>query len=50
MVAALKTARGKGGNVVVAQPTERMVDTLKLVGFQTLFPHYDNVLKAVDSF
>lgn len=50
MVSALKAARNKSGNVVVAAPTTNMVDTLKLVGFHTLFPHYDDVLKAVDSF
>ncbi len=50
MVAALKVSKNKGGNVVIAAPTERMVDTLKLVGFQTLFPQYDDVLTAVDSF
>jgi anti-sigma B factor antagonist len=50
MVAALKLARSSGGNVVIAQPNERMVDTLKLVGFQSLFAQYGNVLDAVDSF
>jgi anti-anti-sigma factor len=50
MVSALKTARHSGGNVVIAQPHAHMVDTLKLVGFYTLFPHYGDVLQAVDSF
>lgn len=50
MVSALKTAKSKGGNVVIAAPTANMVDTLTLVGFQTLFPQYDDVLQAVDSF
>lgn len=50
MVAALKNARHGGGNVVIAEPNERMVDTLKLVGFQTLFTQYPHVLDAVDSF
>ncbi len=50
MVSALKNARSAGGNVVIAQPNERIVDTLKLVGFQTLFKQYDNVLEAVDAF
>jgi anti-anti-sigma factor len=50
MVGALKTARHGGGNVVIAQPNARMVDTLKLVGFQTLFTQYGNVLDAVDAF
>lgn len=50
MVAALKAARNGGGNVVIAQPNERIVDTLKLVGFQSLFTQYGNVLDAVDAF
>ena len=50
IVAALKSARHGGGDVVVAEPSERMVDTLKLVGFQSLFKQYDNVLDAVDAF
>jgi anti-anti-sigma factor len=50
MVAALKTARNSGGNVVIAQANERVVDTLKLVGFQSLFTQFGNVLDAVDSF
>ncbi len=50
MVAALKTARSHSGDVIVAQPNERIVDTLKLVGFHTLFKQYDNVLDAVDAF
>jgi anti-sigma B factor antagonist len=50
IVAALKSARSRGGDVVVAEPSERMVDTLKLVGFQSLFKQYDNVLDAVDAF
>ncbi len=32
MVAALKASRQGGGNVVIAEPNERIVDTLKLVG------------------
>lgn len=50
MVSALKAAKNKGGNVVIAAPNQNMVGTLNLVGFQTLFPQYDDVLKAVDSF
>ena len=50
MVAALKSAKHGGGNVVIARANERIVDTLTLVGFQTLFNQYDNVLDAVDAF
>ncbi|BCX02632.1 MAG: anti-sigma factor antagonist [Candidatus Roseilinea sp.] len=50
MVSALKAARQGGGNVVIAQPAERIVDTLTLVGFQSLFDQYSDVLEAVDSF
>lgn len=50
MVAALKASKGKGGKVVISQPNERVVDTLKLVGFHTLFPQFGDDLQAVDSF
>lgn len=50
LVSALKTARAGNGNIVIAQPNERMRDTLALVGFQSLFPQYNDVLDAVDSF
>ncbi len=50
MLAALKAAKTNGGNVVLAQVNERVRDTLALVGFQTLFLQYTDIVDAVDSF
>ncbi len=50
MLAALKAAKSNGGNVVLAQVNERVRDTLALVGFQTLFLQYSDIVDAVDSF
>ncbi len=50
MLAALKSAKSNGGNVVLAQTNERVRDTLALVGFQTLFLQYTDIVDAVDSF
>lgn len=50
MLAALKAAKSGGGNVVLAQPNERVRDTLALVGFQTLFLQYTDIVDAIDSF
>jgi len=50
MLAALKAAKSNGGNVVLAQANERVRDTLALVGFQTLFLQYTDIVDAVDSF
>ena len=50
MLAALKSAKGSGGNVVLARANERVRDTLALVGFQTLFLQYTDIVDAVDSF
>jgi anti-anti-sigma factor len=50
MVASLKTARNHGGDVVIVKPNERIRDTLSLVGFQSLFVQYDDLLDAVDAF
>ncbi len=50
MVTALKTARSSSGDVVIVKPNDRIRDTLNLVGFQSLFVQYDDVLDAIDSF
>ena len=50
MLAALKSAKSNGGNVVLAQANDRVRDTLALVGFQTLFLQYTDIVDAVDSF
>lgn len=50
MVAALKSARNGGGNLVIAHPRERIIDTLRTVGFESLFLQFDEIVDAVDSF
>ena len=50
MVTALKVARNNNGDLVIVKPNDRIRDTLSLVGFQSLFVQYDELLDAVDSF
>jgi anti-sigma B factor antagonist len=50
MVAALKTARNSNGDVIIVKPNDRIRDTLSLVGFQSLFVQYDDLIDAVDAF
>jgi anti-sigma B factor antagonist len=50
MVSALKEARSHNGGIVLARTGEAIRDTLSLVGFQSLFPQYADVIDAVDSF
>jgi anti-sigma B factor antagonist len=50
MVGALKVARNNGGDIVLVKPNDRIRDTLSLVGFQSLFVQYDDLLDAVDAF
>ena len=50
MVSALKECKRTSGNVVLAGSNERVRDTLRLVGFETLFEQFSDVVEAVDSF
>jgi anti-anti-sigma factor len=50
MLSALKTAKNSAGNVVLVKTNERVRDTLTLVGFQTLFLQFNDLVDAVDSF
>lgn len=50
IVAALKAARAHSGDVIIVEAPNRIKDTLELVGFQSLFNQYDNLLDAVDAF
>ena len=49
MVAALKEAKAYNGSVLVAAANDKIRDTIALVGFQSLFPVFDDILEAVDS-
>ncbi len=50
MVATLKHVRSHNGDLILLQPSDRIRDTLGLVGFQSLFNIYDDALDAVDAF
>jgi anti-anti-sigma factor len=50
LVSALRTCKKKGGNVVVATPSERVSEVLSLAGLDVLFDSYDDVTVAVGSF
>ena len=50
LLSALKGAKSGGGNVVLARANDRIRDTIGLVGFQTLFLQYTDLVEAVDSF
>jgi anti-sigma B factor antagonist len=50
MLSALKAAKNGGGNLVLVKVNERIRDTLTLVGFQTLFDQFEELVEAVDSF
>lgn len=50
IVAALKVARAHSGDVIIVEAPNRIKDTLELVGFQSLFNQYDDILDAVDAF
>jgi anti-sigma B factor antagonist len=49
MLSALKSAKNGGGNLVLVKTNDRIRDTLSLVGFQTLFLQFDDVVDAVDA-
>lgn len=50
LVAALRTCKKKGGNVVIATPSERVSEVLGLAGLDSLFESYDDITLAVGSF
>ena len=50
LVSALRTCKKKNGNVVLAGPSERVVEVLSLAGLDSLFNIYDDVTLAVGSF
>ena len=49
MLSALKAAKNGGGNLVLVNVNERVRDTLILVGFQSLFLQFNDIVDAVDS-
>ena len=49
MLSALKAAKNGGGSLVLVNVNERVRDTLTLVGFQSLFLQFNDIVDAVDS-
>jgi anti-sigma B factor antagonist len=50
LVTTRKTLQGAGGNIVLAQPSERVVETLDTAGLDVLFERYDTREAAVAAF
>ena len=50
MVSTLKACRGGGGDLVVAAPSNRVVEVMQLAGLTSLFTVFDDVTAAVASF
>ncbi|MFW6097833.1 MAG: STAS domain-containing protein [Chloroflexota bacterium] len=50
LVAALRTCKKKGGDVRIANPSERVAEVMALAGLDTLFTMYDDVTIAVGSY
>jgi len=50
LISALKAAKDSGGDVRLAQPSERVREVLKLAGLNAIFTIYDDVVEAVGSF
>jgi anti-sigma B factor antagonist len=50
MVTARKAVQGAGGDLVIAQPSERVVDTLDIAGLDVLFKTYTDRETAIGAF
>ncbi len=50
MVSSLKACKSGGGDLVVANPSNRVVEVMQLAGLTSLFTVYDDVTMAVGSF
>ncbi len=50
MVSSLKACKKGGGNLVVATPSDRVSEVLKLAGLSSLFSVYDDITSAVGDF
>jgi len=47
LISAQKAVKPKGGKIVLANPSEKVRDVLKLAALESLFPIYDNTEEAV---
>lgn len=50
LVSALRTCKKKGGDVRIANPSERVSEVMALAGLDSLFTMYDDVTVAVGSY
>ncbi len=50
LVSSLKAAKAGGGDLRIAQPSQRVREVLELAGLNTIFTTYDDVTEAVGSF
>lgn len=50
LVSALRTCKKKGGDVRIANPSERVSEVMSLAGLDSLFTMYDDVTVAVGSY
>jgi anti-sigma B factor antagonist len=50
MVSSLKACKSGGGNLVIAAPSNRVVEVMQLAGLTSLFGVFDDVTSAVGSF
>ena len=50
LISALRTCKGKRGNVRLAAVSERVDEVLELAGIKPMFDMYDNTASAVGSF
>lgn len=50
MVSSLKACKSGGGDLVVANPSNRVVEVMQLAGLTSLFNVHDDVTSAVGSF
>ncbi len=47
LISSQKALKPIGGRLVIAQPSERVKDVLKLAGVDVLFPTYDSTVAAL---
>lgn len=44
---AAKTLHDKGGGLYLAAPTSRVMDVIRLAGYNTMFPVYETIAEAI---
>jgi anti-sigma B factor antagonist len=49
LISAQKALKGRGGGVVLAQPSERVKEIIRIAGMESLFPIYETTEAAIGS-